>query len=205
MASSFVTWNGTVIQPVTITDGVHNVAIASGIPNTDAMGLVVRSVPSGVQEIAGTVTVSGVSGITVQVSGLTNLAINNFPANQQVFGSVTLSGAPAITYATPATDIYTEAPINFSTVGDNIIVSGFGSQTVRVFSLFYVVNGANDLTYKFGATAANEVGPMNFSAGSAMVLDKSPSPWFTSIAGSGFIINASSNKLVTGRIYYLQS
>lgn len=122
-----------------------------------------------------------------------------------VTGAVTLSGNPAITYATPTTDIYTEASISFSAAGDNVIVSGFGSQTIRVFRIFYVVNGTNNLTYKFGSTAANQVGPMNFVAGSTMVLDTSPAPWFTSVAGSGFIINASSTQSVAGRIYYLQS
>jgi hypothetical protein len=126
-------------------------------------------------------------------------------ATYPVTGAVTLSGNPAITYATPTTDAYSEASINFSSASDNVIVSGFGAQTIRVFRIFFVSNGTNNITLKYGATAANQTGPMNYVAGSTFVLDASPNPWFTSVAGSGFIMNGSTSQQVVGRLYYTQS
>lgn len=167
----------------------------------------------------------------VAISGIPTVSVSSFPATQTVSGSIfinnsnqivsgvvqvtgvptvnltatipiPISGNPAITYATPTTDAYSEAIIQISGAGNNIIIPSGNGQTIRVWRMFGAVSGITNLTI---AGNGNFTGPMYMGTGGSFMYDPSPFPWFTTGVGSGFIFNLSSPANIAGRIYYTQS
>src|SRR5262252_4472652 len=67
-----------------------------------------------------------------------------------------------------------EAIINFTATGDNIIVPAAAGQVIRVYRYFLVVGSATNLTFKDGTTVLT--GPINLASNEAMVftLDTAP-------------------------------
>lgn len=96
-----------------------------------------------------------------------------------------------------------EAIINFNGTGDNSIVAGVALQTIRIHRIFFVVGAATNIIFKNGATALTGAVPM--LANGSFVLDYSGEPWFTTDAGSAFVINQSGTAQISGRVYYTQS
>jgi hypothetical protein len=105
------------------------------------------------------------------------------------------------------TDQMTEASINISASGDNLVVAAVGGQTVRVHRLFLVCNAAVNIQFYDGTSGGGTAltGVMNFLANGGLVLDFSGEPWFKTSTGNGFNINLSGAQQVSGRIYYTQS
>lgn len=97
----------------------------------------------------------------------------------------------------------THASIDFTTTGDNTVVSGTAQQTVRVYKIFFVVSDATDIVFKDGSTALT--GAISMAAKGSFILDFDAEPWFATSAGSAFVINQSGTAQVSGRIYYLKN
>lgn len=106
-------------------------------------------------------------------------------------------------FTVPKVSQLAEAKIDFSGVGDNVLIAGVALQTIRVFRLFFVVGADMSLTFKDAATALTGAIPM--LANGSFILDFQGDPWFTTAAGDDFILNASVGGQVSGRIYYTQS
>ena len=118
--------------------------------------------------------------------------------------AVSAAGGASIAFQTPTTASLTGASINASSSGDNTIVSGTASQTVRVHRLFLVVAAACTLKFKDGA-GTDLTGAMTLNAGGAIMLDLSTDPWFVTSSGNGFVINLSAAVQCSGRVYYTKS
>lgn len=161
-----------------------------------------------------TSTTSNFIGIGL-VSGCTNFRVRatGFPsgtANVKIIQTVN----PAIIYVTntvkgavdtsSTTDGLTEAIINFAASGDNTIVAGTASQTVRVYRIFFVVAAATNILIKDGA-GTNLTGAMSFSQNGSFTLDLTSNPWFVTSGGNAFIINSSNAVQISGRAYYTKS
>jgi len=95
----------------------------------------------------------------------------------------------------------TQAAINFSTSGDNTIVSGVLNKTIRALQFFFVLAGATNLTYKSGSTALS--GALNFPAAGAQVQDFIQLPLTCNLSDS-FVINSSAAVQVGGTVWYIQ-
>lgn len=95
-----------------------------------------------------------------------------------------------------------EIEINFSSSGDNIIVSAVPNQAVYVFKYFLVVASATNLIFKDGSTALT--GAIDMVANGSIVFDFDTRPWFSTSIGNAFVINSSNAVQVGGRLYYLQ-
>ena len=96
----------------------------------------------------------------------------------------------------------TQAPINFSGAGDNILVGGVAGQRIKVLQFFFVLAAATNLTYKSGTTALS--GPMNYSSVGAQVQDFIQLP-YTCKLGDPFIINSSNAVQIGGTLWYIQA
>jgi len=96
----------------------------------------------------------------------------------------------------------TQAPINFSASGDNIVIAGVAGQRIKVLQFFFVLAAATNLIYKSGATALS--GPMDYSSVGAQVQDFIQLPYTCNI-GDPFIINSSNAVQVGGTIWYIQA
>jgi len=96
-------------------------------------------------------------------------------------------------------------PISFSNAGDNIIVTAVPGQLIEVWQLYFVVNGATNITFKDGSNNALS-GALPMLANGALTFDYTGLLWFTTTSASNnFIINSSSAVQISGQIYYTQS
>lgn len=131
---------------------------------------------------------------------------NNADSPAYVTGSVGLTNGPspintAITTAKTVASL-SSTIINFNTVGDNTVVTGVVSTTIRIFKIFLMANGVTELTFKDGTNALT--GPMLLTNGS-IILDLDSEPWFVTSSGENFVIGSSSGVQISGRVYYTQS
>lgn len=96
---------------------------------------------------------------------------------------------------------YLEAAIDFSSSGDNTVIALVASKKIKVHRIFFVASSATNITIKDGASTSL-TGAMAMSANGGFTLDMQGDPWFTTTAGTAFIINQSGSAQVSGRIYY---
>lgn len=177
-----------------------SVAVTGTIAATQSGTWNVNATPVGATPIisTNTLTISGsVSGSTVTV----------IPTGGGNFPVVIQTGTNAIgkiNFNTPTTDTLTNAAINASSTGDNVIVSTQSAQTVRVFRMYFVVSAATTITFKSGGGTALS-GAISLLANGAIVLDFDGEPWFLTTASQAFIINQTGTAQISGTIYYTQS
>ena len=95
-----------------------------------------------------------------------------------------------------------QAPINFNTSGDNVVVLGVIGQIIRVLQFFYVCGAATNITFKSNATALS--GPLIFSTNGAQVQDYMQLPLNCNV-GDSFIMNSSNAVQVGGTIWYINT
>lgn len=98
----------------------------------------------------------------------------------------------------------TGAVINASSSGDNTLVSGTTSQTVRVYRLLLTAAGNVNVKFKDGAST-DLTAALTLQAGGAIVLDFDTEPWFVTSAGNGFVLNLSAAVQVSGRVWYVKN
>lgn len=115
---------------------------------------------------------------------------------------MSLASALGFVVASTTDRVLSEASIDFSSSGNNIIISATSGQGIYVYKIWFIVEAATNLTYYDGATALS--GPLPFTANMSMVLDFDTRPWFEVTGGSGFIINSSNAVQVSGRVYYVK-
>ncbi len=92
--------------------------------------------------------------------------------------------------------------ISFASSGNNTLVSGVASQTIRVYKIFFVLAG--DVNYKFIDGASDMTGVMTGLSAGSFVLDFDDESWLSTSAGNDLILNLSSAVQVSGRIFYFQ-
>ena len=115
------------------------------------------------------------------------------------------SGVQVIEFDKPATSGYTEASISAASSGENVLVAGTASQTIRVFAIFLIAAAAVDIKFKDAASGTDLTGAMSLAAKGGMVLDPMGEPWFKTATAGAFILNLSAAVQVSGRIYYTKS
>jgi hypothetical protein len=103
-----------------------------------------------------------------------------------------------------ASNQLTATPVNISSSGDNIVVSGANGKVTRVYKLFIVATSSVTLTFKDGASNSLS-GPIALAANESLTLSfDNASPWFQTTAGNNFIINLGSGVQVSGVAYFQQ-
>ena len=95
--------------------------------------------------------------------------------------------------------------VNASANGDNILITGVSSQTIRVFRVILVFSAGGTAIIKDDASTAL-TGPLALSVGSSIVLDiDRTNPWFITSLSNSFILNLTGGAAAGGIIYYTQS
>jgi hypothetical protein len=93
------------------------------------------------------------------------------------------------------------AAIDFSSAGDNTIISAPASGPICIYGILFTVHAATNITLKRGTTAIS--GPIEFTgAGSSMTLELKEEPWYWTNPGEDFILNSSSAVQVSGTVWY---
>lgn len=117
-----------------------------------------------------------------------------------------LHGALAYVTNSSVKEILSEAAINFAAGGDNTIIAGVTSQGIYVYKYFLVVSAAVTLQFWDGPSASGTAltGVISLAANEAMVFTFDTRPWYSVTLGNNFVIAASNNTQVSGRVYYLQ-
>lgn len=95
-----------------------------------------------------------------------------------------------------------QAVISTNTTGDNALVAGVVSKTIRMYRVFFVVDAATTLTWKDGATAKS--GAMSMAANGAFVLDYDGEPWYVTTAGNALVLSQTGTAQISGTVYYKQ-
>lgn len=152
-----------------------------------------------VNPIVGQAGVQGGSGAvsnnTQRVVLATDIAI---PAGTNTIGKT------YIAYQT--TKALTNAAVSASSSGENTLVSGTGSQTIRVFKLVLVASSAVSVTLKDAAGGTSLTGAIPLTANGAMVLESNDGePLFVSASSGAFIMSLSAAVQVSGYIQYTKS
>jgi hypothetical protein len=115
----------------------------------------------------------------------------------------TPTGLP-VQFQYPKTQVLTYASISTSSSGDQTVISGTASQTIRVYRMFLTV--ASQISLKFGDTTVTYfTGAMPFGPNNGVVLDFTGEPWFLTASGKGFVINLSGATLIAGIVGYTKS
>jgi hypothetical protein len=107
-------------------------------------------------------------------------------------------------FTKPTTSELSEAAVSAGTSGDNTLIAGVASKTIRVYRLFLVANGSVQVVIKDGASISL-TGGMQLSTSTIINLPLDGEPWFTTSSGNAFVVNLSAAIFVCGRVYYLQS
>lgn len=135
------------------------------------------------------------TGVIAAVGGITNA----LPAGTNTIGK---------TYGAPQTaKALTQASISISSSGDNTVVAGTASQTIRVFRLVLVAASAVNVTIKNGTAGTALTGAIPLKANGSISVDVplEGEPAFVSASGGNMVVNLSSGVTVTGWIDYTKS
>lgn len=104
-----------------------------------------------------------------------------------------------------STATMTRVAINAAASGDNTLVSGTASQTIRVHKLFLVVTSAVNIKFKDGTGGTDFHPALPLQAGAGMTLDFDGEPWFITTTALNLVLNLSSAVQVSGYLYYTKS
>jgi hypothetical protein len=117
-----------------------------------------------------------------------------------------LEAMPAI----PTLQLTSQNVINTASTGNNYVIAGLASKTIRVMAMLLQISGITGgtpttVTLKDGTTALT--GPFAFLNGSTLNLENTGAPWFicSTGAGLGFNINQSGTAQLSGTVWYTQS
>ena len=104
----------------------------------------------------------------------------------------------------PIQGVIKQAKIDTASSGDNTIVAAVSAETIKVWKIFFWVNGTVSVTIKDGA-GTNLTGAMAMVAQNQFNkwLDETV-PWFVCTQGNALVINLGSAIQISGRVYYTQ-
>jgi hypothetical protein len=103
----------------------------------------------------------------------------------------------------------TQATVNFSSTGDNVVIAGVATKVIRVYLMYLVINSGGattTVTFYDGTPAGTALtGPMTLNAGATINQPEMGDPWFTTSAGNAFVVNQSGTDQVGGWMCYAQN
>ena len=156
-----------------------------------------------------------ITNINQQLDQTTNLQISNIISRviaqligETAYGFATIKGTPdGALHVIQAGDlsktkIYGTAPIDISSPGDNIIITGTAGTQIKVVFIMFTVAGEVNVKLMSGTT--DRSGPMNFGGTDeprGMVAPHGPGPFVCNTA-EDFIINLSAAVQVSGYCTY---
>lgn len=95
-----------------------------------------------------------------------------------------------------------QAPINFSSTGDNVVVNGLVGKVTKILQIMLVLSTSSNLIFKSGSVAIS--GTFTMLANGSFVLDYIQLPITCLNPGDNFVINQSGAATVGGIIWYAQ-
>jgi len=158
--------------------------------------------------------VQTVSGSTTNIANWDGTALGaptawgSAPSGNVIGVNANVLALPANATTIPGNPIssnYSTAVINFSSSGDNTIIAGVSSQTIRVYKIQFTVAGATNV--KFGDTTVTYTSGAYVLTGNGSVY----SDWMNgelvdkTASGKGYLINSSNAVSVQGKVWYTQS
>ena len=182
-------------------------SVLTTAPSGAEGGLVVRNIPSGIQQVAGSVTASLPGQVSVAGMPFVTASVSNFPATQAITGAVgftegiavkgqvNVQGNVTASVAFPATQTITGSVfvINPSGGGGTVVQGSSGSTPWNVAgNVTASVNGTVNVVGMPFVTASVS----NFPA----IQNVSGSAWTPTVTGSVAVINFPATQAVTGSI-----
>ena len=143
----------------------------------------------------------------VTVSQGTSPWVTSFSAPQHVIVDSATLGTVSTKPAAPSTAVWTQASISFSSSGDNTVVAGSGSTTIRIMRLSFVnsdTTTATSITIK-DSTPTSFSGAFRLVSGGSFGGDSEGEPLYVTASGKGFVINSSAAVQISGTVWYTQS
>lgn len=143
---------------------------------------------------------SGKRTNALQVAG--NDGTNQYPIPMASAGTAVL-----VTPGAPTVSKYSQAAITFSASGDNTLIVGSGSTTIRIYRIFFVNSDAaqsTNITIK-DSTPTSFSGAFRLNSGGSVGLDGNGDPLYVGASGKGIVLNSSAAVQVSGTVWYTQS
>jgi len=135
---------------------------------------------------------------------------NRAPTSAQVSGSggtlvINTDGSINTKEELPSTATLTNIVINATANGDNTLLAGTASKTIKVYQMVLgPASTASNAIFKTG-TASAISGTMVLSTTQALVLNFSPYPWLITAASNALVLNLSTTASVGGFASVIQS
>jgi hypothetical protein len=133
----------------------------------------------------------------------------NGPVAVKPAGTGALASDPALVVIQspnlPTTLTLSKAIVNASTTGNNTLIAGVASETVRVYKMALTFSVGGTATFQDGPSTAL-TGALTFYYGGSIVLDLDvTNPWFVTSSSNGFVVSLANGASVQGVVYYTQS
>jgi hypothetical protein len=110
--------------------------------------------------------------------------------------------------ASPTTANWSQAPINVTALGANVIITAVGGQTIRVMRMFFVNSDPTTVTN----ITIQDTTPTSFSGAFRVITggsfngnDANGEPLYVSAIGKGIQLNSSAAVQLSGTVWYTQS
>jgi hypothetical protein len=183
-----------------------NVLQVGGNDGTNAYALPLASGGGKLLVTADAITIAAAQTIAVTqatAASLNATVVGTVTANQGTAAATPWTDRPGA----PTTGLWTSAVITFSSSGDNTIIAGSGSTTIRIMRIFFVnSNGttATNVTFK-DSTPTSLSGAFLLNSGGSFNGSPSGEPLFVTASGKGFVINSSAAVQISGTVWYTQT
>ena len=96
----------------------------------------------------------------------------------------------------------TQAVLNFSSSGTNVVIAGSTGKLTRVLQLFFVVGAASNITFQSEGVGLS--GQMNFTGAGSFFMDYLQLPLTCLHSGDDFDIVSSNAVQIGGTIWYIK-
>lgn len=130
---------------------------------------------------------------------------NRSPSQTTLVGTGNTVTVSSTTVNLPAATTLTITNVNLSsTSGDNTLIAGVASQTVKLYSAVLTLTTSAAVTFKSG-TGTSITGPISLAANTPLVLQVDQYPWAMTLATGALVLNLSTTSSVGGSIRTVQS
>jgi hypothetical protein len=101
----------------------------------------------------------------------------------------------------PTTSLYSAANVAVAASGDNTVIAGLASQTIRLYALALTLAAPVDVALKDGSTVLG-----TFQGVTALIFDPLiGNPRWVTAAGNGFVVNLAAAVACKGTVWFTQS
>lgn len=110
-----------------------------------------------------------------------------------------------VRFGSPTAANLSSAQISAASSGDNTLLAGTASQTIRFFKGWLVNAGATSVNLKFRSATTDLHPAIPLAPGASWFFDFDGEPWFVTTVAEALVLNLSAAVQISGRFHYTKS